>query len=1340
MPLHAYLPQDRRRAIAQGRDLPERCRGAALFADISGFTNLTETLAQGSGQRRGADELARRINAVHQALVSAVEAEGGSVVAFAGDGLTCWFEGDGGPAQALRCGHAMHQALASFPSLSVKVGVAAGSALRCAVGDPAIQRLDLLAGATVARAFAAQARAVPGEVQLDETTVRLVQDAATEPVAAASEPEAALDPAVLRPWILPFVFQRETASGGLFAADLRPAAALFLRVALGVAPVPDSGPTEAEALRSLVARVQRTLQPQGGVLLEAGVDDAGTCLYASFGAAQVHEDDAGRALRAALALRRECEDAGWPAQIGLSAGTMFVGGYGGSTRRSFGAVGDEVNAAARLMALARPGEVLVSGRLRQAVAADDFSFEARPPVALKGKAEPMAVFAATGLQQRRAIRLQEPPSLLPMVGREAETQRLRAALAAARAGAGQVVRVIAEAGMGKSRLVAEGIRLARREGFTGYGSACRQDGVRTPYLAWQGIWTAFFDLDPALPQRRQRQAVQAALQRHAPDHAEAWPLLGATLGQDWPDSPFTAALQPKDRKVLLEALLLQCLQSGAAEAAEDGMGLLLVLEDLHAADPLSLDMLAALVRGSAALPVLVLTAERPPEGGAADPLADRLAGPVQRIELGGLAPASVEQLVRARLALRLPERTGPLPRELLARVTARAQGNPFCVEELLDYLHDRGLDPYRPETALSLELPASLHSLVLSRIDRLSPRQQSTLKAASVIGREFARAAPQAYCPTLGTAEAVAADVLELARQGFTPVLPDGAEPGHLFRHLVTWEASYESIALDTRARLHGQYARHLEQRHPEGLHLAPLLAHHYEQAACAAEAAHWLRVAGEQAAARFANEEALACFERALRWLPGSAAAARFDLLVLRQPILDLLGRHDLQRQELDALEPLASALPDASQRRATAATLRARLAIELGDYATARASARAALAALDNDPAPRPAAGALRLDALQQLARVMLLTGEGAAARPVLDSTLALARSLGLAAAQARAHSNIGHLHWHEGRFDEAATQMAQALALARQDSDLRTQLNILNSLGVVAKARSRFDESARHYEEALQIARRIGDRPGEAMLLNNLGSACLAGARPHEAGRHCEQAARMFAETGETVQHGVALANRAEAHRELGQPAQAQALSQQALAVLRAAGSRPGEALVLENLGLAEAALGRAAEAEARLREALQIAREIGLPAREASVQLQLGRLRLEQGASAAATGPLDRAEALARTLGDETLALAIDAAQALRLLAQQAPAAAVERLQRLLPRLLETGAAPWPMELHAAALQVLQAAGDERAQALQERGRAELRARADAIADAAARRDFLGLDAHRAFMAP
>ena len=215
-----------------------------------------------------------------------------------------------------------------------------------------------------------------------------------------------------------------------------------------------------------------------------------------------------------------------------------------------------------------------------------------------------------------------------------------------------------------------------------------------------------------------------------------------------------------------------------------------------------------------------------------------------------MAAPQTEQLIRAKLSQLFPERVGPVPPVLIERVTAQAQGNPFYVEELLNYLHDRGLDPRQIGAKDVLALPASLHSLVLSRIDRLLPTQQHTLKVASVIGRLFKAADLHGYHPALGDAERLRHDLAELDRLGFTPQLPDEAELSFLFKQLVTLEAGYESMSHSTRQALHAELARFLEARDP-GLTLtsAAQLAHHYDCAGLSDKACHYLILAGEQAA-----------------------------------------------------------------------------------------------------------------------------------------------------------------------------------------------------------------------------------------------------------------------------------------------------------------------------------------------------------------------------------------------------------------------------------------------------------------------------------------------------------
>ena len=175
-------------------------------------------------------------------------------------------------------------------------------------------------------------------------------------------------------------------------------------------------------------------------------------------------------------------------------------------------------------------------------------------------------------------------------------------------GKGQVVGIVAEAGMGKSRLVAEVIRLARRKGFVGYGGACQSDGVHTQYLAWKAIWSAFFGVDPELPLRKQIRSLEGEIEARAPERVNALPLLGPLLNLALPDNDFTKSLEPKDRKGALHALLEDCLKAAAKDEP-----LLLVIEDLHWIDALSHDLLEELARATPTCPICFMLAYRPPQ-------------------------------------------------------------------------------------------------------------------------------------------------------------------------------------------------------------------------------------------------------------------------------------------------------------------------------------------------------------------------------------------------------------------------------------------------------------------------------------------------------------------------------------------------------------------------------------------------------------------------------------------------------------------------------------------------------------------------------------------------------
>ncbi len=429
-----------------------------------------------------------------------------------------------------------------------------------------------------------------------------------------------------------------------------------------------------------------------------------------------------------------------------------------------------------------------------------------------------------------------------MVGRQAELTLINEKLKLALQSKGQVIGITAEAGMGKSRLIAEVIRQARKQGFTGYGGACQSSGTNTSYLVWQPIWQAFFDLDPEMPQRRQIRLLEGELEDRVPERVDSLPLLGAVLNLLLPENEFTSALDPKDRKSALEILLEDCLKSAVRETP-----LLIVLEDLHWIDPLSHDLLETLARVSENLPICFVLGYRPPDIMRLQEQRVEKFPHFTRVELQDLPASGVERLIRAQLAHLFPERTGALSKALVEELILKSQGNPFFIEELINYLHDRGLNPYDPHALQELELPASLQTLILSRIDQLTEPQRVTLKVASVIGRVFLFSWLHGYYPSLGEESTVKGLLSELSKLDLTPLDTPDPELAYLFKHIVTQEVACESLSYTTRAHLHELLARFLEETYSVNPPIE-LLTHHYSQSNNLTKKREYLHRSGDAA------------------------------------------------------------------------------------------------------------------------------------------------------------------------------------------------------------------------------------------------------------------------------------------------------------------------------------------------------------------------------------------------------------------------------------------------------------------------------------------------------------
>jgi class 3 adenylate cyclase len=700
-----HIPEELRYALFKGEILPEHAEGAALFADISGYTPMSEALSRAYGPRQGAEELINLINLIFNALVDEVNRYRGTVIGFVGDAISCWFDDrvfdmvqhPNGSLRAVACAFAMQSAIERFDrialpgenpiSIGIKITIASGPICRFQVGDPAIQRMLVLAGKTLQRMEEGEHLVRRGEVLADYHTVerlgagvvlaeqrssdrgnlftvlaRLNQDVSPCPWPDIHPEDLNKDQ--VRPWLLPQVYERLKEGQGEFLTELRPVAVSFVRFS----SIDYDHDEQAEnKLNDLICRVQNELILSEGTLLQVVIGDKGSYMCLVFGAPTAHEDDARRAVKAALAMRETIQTLEWheAVQIGISTGMMRTGTYGGRTRRTYAVLGDDVNLAARLMSSAAPGEVLISSRVYKAISVDSrqhlssFLFEPRPPVYLKGKSDPLPVFAIVGAHQERAIRLQEPGYALPMIGRQKELALIGEKIDQALSGRGQVVGITAEAGIGKSRLMAEAIRAARRRGLIGYGGACQSDGINTSYLVWGSIWRAIFEINPESPSHRQLRNLDNMLEEMAPERRVALPLLGPLLGMAISDNDFTATLEPRFRRSVMEELLLACLQVAAQEAVanttgEKNGGLCLVLEDLHWIDQASSDLLKLIIDTIKSLPVLILLAFRPTES---KKLEKQLAASpcYTEIALHELSEAEAEQAIRAKLVQLFPE-------------------------------------------------------------------------------------------------------------------------------------------------------------------------------------------------------------------------------------------------------------------------------------------------------------------------------------------------------------------------------------------------------------------------------------------------------------------------------------------------------------------------------------------------------------------------------------------------------------------------------------------------------------------------------------------------------------
>jgi class 3 adenylate cyclase/tetratricopeptide (TPR) repeat protein len=941
----------------------------------------------------------------------------------------------------------------------------------------------------------------------------------------------------------------------------------------------------------------------------------GDGIMAVFGAPIAHEDHARRACYAALQMLddvaeyaaelRRAQGLNFSTRIGINSGEVVAGAIGREGEGEYTAIGHTVGLAQRMEALAEPGKAYVTEQTAE-LAAGFLDLEDLGQFEIKGASKPIGVFRLAGVGQARSrLDLSRERGFTSFVGRDEEMALLDEALAKAERGEGAAVGIVAEPGIGKSRLCREFAERARARGVEVFECQAQAHARSIPFMPVLQMLRSYFGIVDGDSERIVREKIAGRTLLLDPAFAEELPLLFDFLGVPDPERP-VAQLSAEARHRALRAAVCRLVRAPGRRST-----MVALVEDLHWMDAGSATLLGELISSVAGTQTLAIVNFRPEyEADWAD------AATYRGIALEPLGPADTREMLRD-LAGEDPSLDG-----LADLIHERTAGNPFFIEEIVRALAEAGnLEGERGAYRLARPVeetvvPATVQTVLAARIDRLSPAAKRLLQAVSVAGKEVNERTLEMIAGAGGDG-AYDGALAELIAGGFIFEAELYPERVLAFRHPLTREVAYRSQLAEQRAITHAATARALialnPDRHDE---LAALIASHMEEGGETLEAARWSA--------------------RAAYWTGSSRPA---DALELWRRVTALAEQLE-ESEEATALAVMSRLLQlDFAWRLGMDSEEEARLAAEAEEIAT-RTGDRASLALLRIATAVRPGLPHVAEDWLRAVEETIRLADESG------DLHLRIA---------VRAGCSFAYLCAGEfGAFEEAADEI---LALCDHDPQAGAGIVIGNPLawaimakGLARREQGRLDEAETMFERALRVATEQGDpevaswtRSNQALMLAMRGDADTGAAL---ARRNCELTERL----GDVFSRTLALANLGACQLLAGEPEPALTSLEEGERVYRSA-IDGGDEMEFWRDGLRAEAL----TAVGRVEEALELARRASDGARERGMLWSLPlalrslALALEASGSAGAREVLDEAAAVAARTGAMTSLQGIEEAR-------------------------------------------------------------------------------------------
>ncbi|HVE94509.1 MAG TPA: adenylate/guanylate cyclase domain-containing protein [Acidimicrobiales bacterium] len=1065
--LRAYAP---RLVLSWAKDSPDArhrsVSGSMVFCDVSGFTALSERLA--AKGKVGAEELTEVLNAVFTNLLATAAEYGGSMLKYGGDAVLVFFWGDDHERRACRAAVSMRAALRATATpirLRMSVGIHSGDFDFFLVGQS--HRELVVTGPAATVTCGAESEASAGEIVVSAGTASVLPRGCVDerrrlrraPTVRAQPIEPQPDePAQL---FVPTAL-REHLVTGTHDPSHRHVAVGFVQFS-GVDELlrVQGADAVADRLDQLTATAQHEFDEHGVTFLATDINGDGGKIIAVAGAPTSYGDNEERAVRALTSLLAKFE--GLSLRMGVHRGAVFTGDIGPQFRRTYTALGDVVNTAARVMASAEPGQLRATTDVLERTDTL-FATEQQPAFMAKGKKQPLTTFSVGAPLGRR----EERHGRLPLFGRQDELARLLAAVERAEDGHGSLVEVVGEGGIGKTRLLHE--LDAAEPGARAVAASCQQYEITTPYFAARQLLSRVFQLRD----RPRPQDLRATVAAVAPDLLPWLPLVALPLDVRVPQTPEVSGLDERFVKERMQQVVTE-LVTRACEGPVRW-----VVEDAQWIDEASRELLGAVFARVAERPWSVFLSRRPED----HPIFAGIAS--EMIVLRPLPEADAIGLARAAA----PHGLLPPEAELLAR---RASGHPLFVRELAQ--------AFRGEQELD-ELPDSIDAVITARIDALAPPERAALRVAAVLGATF----------TVGMLRQLAPEADLRTLRAFIDVQGDTAS----FRQALFQKTAYDALPFRQRRVLHGAAVRLLGTE--DGAANDEVLSLHAYEGQLFEDAWKYSVRAAENATKRLANAEAIVLYRRALRAarsLPDLPAEKHADAWTLLGRLLVRAGRlreakdaypqarrlvGERPRLLLNEGEVRAElGLPTQAMRwfrrglrcaetdkwRIPLLGAMAKLRLSQGDVAVGMAMAREAVALAEGDP-PDVDAGHVA-GAWSILAGGALINADANAAE-YNQRALALYRDAEDKIGEGTVLSNLGTLAYAEGRIDDALAFYNESRdALHAAGASVFAAVTA-NNIGEVLGEVGRLDDAVAVLEDALATLR-VADSWYAAYPLRNL-----------------------------------------------------------------------------------------------------------------------------------------------------------------------------------------------------------------------------------------------------------